>query len=67
MSVEPLFRSVGAADVHVAILARPRDVHAPRVTADFAVLDEGAANVRLEVELDLLAAVRTGDGEYFQS
>jgi hypothetical protein len=58
-----LFGAIGAADVHVAILARACDPHAPRIAADLAVLDEAAADVRLEVNLDLLAAVRARDEE----
>jgi len=58
-----LFGAIGAADVHVAILARAGDAHAPRIAADFAVLDEAAADVRFEIDLDLLAAVRARDEE----
>ena len=53
-----LFRAVGARDLDVAVVARARDTHPPRVAADFAVLDEAAFHVGLEIDLDLLAAVR---------
>jgi hypothetical protein len=36
------------------------DPKAPRVAAHLAILHERSANVRLEVNLNLLAAVRTG-------
>src|SRR5437867_13374331 len=51
-------RAVGAHDLDVAVIARARDTHSPRVAADFAVLDESAFDVGLEIDLDLLAAVR---------
>ena len=51
-------RAVGAHDLDVAVIARARDAHSPWVAADFAVLDESAFDVGLEIDLDLLAAVR---------
>src|ERR1700722_11601366 len=36
-------------------------MHAPRVAADLAVLDEVALDVRLEIDLDLLTAVGARD------
>jgi hypothetical protein len=54
-----LFGAVRAADVDVAVVARSLYAHAPGIAAHFAVLDEGAAHVRFEVNLDLLAAVGT--------
>ena len=59
----PLLRSVGAGDVHVTVVAGPVDADAPGIAADLAVLHQGAANVGLDVDLDLFAAVRTGDEE----
>jgi hypothetical protein len=38
-----------------------RHVHSPRIAAHLAVLDEGARHVRLDVDLQLLAAERTRD------
>src|SRR5437870_1516361 len=61
------FRPVGAPDIDRTILAGSADPHAPRVAADFAVLNERAADVGFEIDLQLLAAVRTRDGENLQS
>ena len=47
----------------IAIVAGSEDADAPRVAAHLAVLHEAASHVGLEVDLDLLAAVRTGDLE----
>jgi hypothetical protein len=43
------------------IVVSTGDVDAPRVTADLAVLNEAAGDVRLDVDLQLLAAERTRD------
>jgi len=43
------------------ILVSTRHVDAPRIAADLAVLNEAAADVRLDVDLQLLAAKRTRD------
>jgi hypothetical protein len=43
------------------IVASPGHVDAPRVTADLAVLNEAAVDVRLDVDVQLLAAERTRD------
>jgi hypothetical protein len=66
MGVEGLLRAVGAADLDVAVVAGPAHADTPGVAAHLAILDERAADVRLEVDLDLLAAVRTGDEELGQ-
>src|SRR5437867_11777009 len=66
IALSSLFGSVGARDVDVgclAIGASPRHRHPPRVAADLAVLDETASRIRLDVDLDLLAAVRAYDKE----
>src|SRR5262249_34278272 len=43
------------------VLISPRHAHQPRVTTDFAVLDERARDIRFEVDVDLFTAVRTRD------
>ena len=53
-----LLRAIGAGDVDVPIVAVTRDADSPRAAADFAVLDEAALEIRLEVDLHLFAAVR---------
>src|SRR5687768_4601847 len=50
-------------NLHVALLAPPGDAHVPRVAAYFAVLHEGAPNVRLEVDLHCFPAIRADDRE----
>ena len=45
------------------LFASTRHVDAPRVAADLAVLNEAAGDVRLNVDLQLLAAKRTRDQE----
>ncbi len=60
-----LLRPVRSLDVHPPFTLVVLDVQAPRVAADLAILDQGASNVRLDVDLNLLAAVRTGDQELF--
>src|SRR6476469_7050736 len=57
----PSFRAVGAADAHLGAVGRPPHPDEPRVAADLAVLDEAAAHVLLDVNLDRLSAVRTRD------
>ena len=54
-------RSVGAGDLHVAVVAGPGHADAPGIAAHLAILHEGAGHVGLEIYLDLLAAVRTRD------
>src|SRR5512140_400736 len=58
-------RPVGPRDGHRAflVLAAALDAQEPRIAADLAVLHEAAADVALEVDLDVLAAVRTVDDE----
>ena len=51
-------RSVGARDVDVPVVSRPRHADPPGIAADFAVLDEAAFHVGLEIDFDLLPAVR---------
>jgi len=57
------FRSVRAGDVDLAVLAGSVDPDAPGIAADLAVLHERASDVGLEIDFDLLAAVRTDDVE----
>jgi hypothetical protein len=56
-------RSVRPSDLHRPLAVFVRHVHEPWVAADFAVLDEPPGHLRLDVELELLAAVWTGDRE----
>ena len=58
-----LFGPVRPRDLDVAVLPTPVNAQPPRVAADLAILDKGSARVRLYVDLDLFAAVRTGDEE----
>ena len=44
-----------------AIFVSTRHVDPPRIAADLAVLNEAAVDVRLDVDLQLLAAKRTRD------
>jgi rhodanese-related sulfurtransferase len=53
-----LWRVVVASDVHVTIFTAPNDANAPGVAAHLAILHEAARDVRLEVDFDVLAAVR---------
>src|SRR5258708_4942753 len=62
-AIGPLFWPVGAPHVHAPRVAAPSHAHAPGVAAHFAVLDERAAHVGLDVDLDLLTAVGTRDEE----
>jgi len=61
LSVDIDVNYVGADDVDKAVLARARHADAPRIAADLAVLDEAAGHLGLDVDLDLLAAIGTGD------
>jgi aryl-alcohol dehydrogenase-like predicted oxidoreductase len=56
-----LFRAVGPGHIDTAIVAPPPYQHPPRIAADFTILDERASHIRLDVQIDLFAAVRTGD------
>jgi len=46
-----------------SIVASARHLNAPWIAAHLAVLNEGAAGVRLDVDFHLLAAERTGHRE----
>jgi len=46
-----------------AIVVSTRHADAPWIAADLAVLDEAAMDVRLDIDLHLLAAERTRDQE----
>ena len=54
-------RVVRARDFDIALAVFVRDPDTPRIATDFAVLDEGAAHVGLDVDLDLFSAVRAHD------
>lgn len=56
-----LFGAIGSFHGHDAIVTSARDVHSPRIAADLAVLYKRSSKIRLYVDLDLFAAVRTGD------
>jgi len=60
---EPLLGSVSLRNVDPATVPAADDVHPPRATTDLAILHEAASDVRLDVDLDGLAAVRTRDRE----
>jgi len=60
----PLFRSIRARYIDIAIVISTRHADPPRITADLAVLNETAMDVRLDVDLHLLAAKRTRDHEF---
>ena len=45
------------------IIVSTGHMDAPRIAAHFAVLNEAAVNVRLDVDLQVLAAKRTRDQE----
>ena len=47
--------AIGSRDVNLAIVVTARHLYSPRTAAHFAVLDEGAGHVCLDVGLDLLA------------
>jgi hypothetical protein len=56
-------RPVGAADRDLGAVRRTMDAYQPRVAADLAILHEAPANVPLDVDLNLLAAVGASDRE----
>src|SRR4030095_7004703 len=58
-----LLGTVGSFEIDVALAIATIDADAPRIAARLAVLDERATHVGLDVDLDFLSAVRTGDGE----
>ena len=57
------FRAVSACQMNNAIVASIGHHDAPRIAAHLAVLNEAAADVRLDVDFDVLAAKRTRDEE----
>jgi hypothetical protein len=57
------FRSICACHMYSPIVVSTRHVDAPWIAADLAVLNEAAVDVRLDVDLQLLAAKRTRDQE----
>ena len=56
---------VASSHFYVSLLARSDDPHAPWIAAHLAVLDEGAVDIRLEIDLHFFAAVRTGHKDLF--
>jgi hypothetical protein len=58
-----LFRAVAARHVDNALFVPARHADAPRIAAYFAILDERAAHVRLDIDLYLLTAEGTRDRE----
>src|SRR5262245_3246791 len=61
----PSVGAVGATDLEVslAVFVRRRYVDVPRVAAHLAVLNQRAADLWFEIDLDLLTTVRTGHHE----
>jgi hypothetical protein len=55
---------VGSTNVDRPVVAPTADPHSPRVTTDFAILDEAAFDICLDIDLDSFAAVGTGDHEF---
>jgi hypothetical protein len=55
------FRAVCPRYIDLPILVTTRHMYSPRITANLAVLNEGAGHVRLDVDLHLLAAEWTCD------
>src|SRR4026207_2306848 len=58
-----LLRAIAARDIHVAVALFVADPHLPRTTADLAIMDVRAHDVRLEGQLDQFATVWARDGE----
>ena len=58
-----LLGTIRPLELDVPLTVASIDTDPPRIAADLAVLDEGAADVGLDVDVDLLPAVRTRDGE----
>ena len=56
--------AVGADHAHHSILIPARHLDAPRIAADFAVLDEAAADVGFDEDLQILAAKRACNHEF---
>jgi hypothetical protein len=56
-------RTVGPRHADGPISAVDRNAQEPRVAAHLAVLHEGARDVHLDVDLDVLSAVRARDDE----
>src|SRR5687767_1149995 len=57
----PSFRAVRPGNLDVPIVSIARHAHSPWVTANLAILNEAPAQIRLDVNLDLLRAVGTID------
>ena len=56
-----LLRAISPRDLDVTFVPIGRDAQLPWVAADLAILDEGTSDLRLQVNLHFLAAVRTRD------
>jgi hypothetical protein len=56
---------VASGDFYVSLIARSDNPHAPWIAAHLAVLDQGAVDIRLQIDLHFFAAVRTGHQELF--
>ena len=55
--VQSSFRSICSANIDGPIAASTRHPDAPGIAADLAILDVTAADIELDVDLDLLAAI----------
>jgi len=60
-SVFSSFRSISARQLDSPVFVSTRHPDEPWIAADFAVLNEAAVDVTLDVDLHLLAAKRTRD------
>jgi hypothetical protein len=56
-----LVGAVSAGHVDRTIIAVTRDTDVPRIAADFAVLDQCAGDVGLQIDLELFSTIWTGD------
>ena len=60
-----LFRPIRARDGDVALPILVADVHAPRIAADLAVLNEAAVHITFDKDVNMLTAVWALDDELF--
>jgi len=59
--VRGLLRAVGALHIDETFLTSSHDEETPRIAAHLAVLNEAAANIGLDIDLDLLTRTRALD------
>ena len=67
LNARGLLRAIRSSHVDRPVPVLSKDTDPPRVAADFAILDKAPRHIGLDVDLDILPAVGTGDDELVEA